>query len=888
MKKVIVLFISIALLISTVQAQKSLDVGTYKGVSTVVFENGELWSWVSSDQGTKISKPKKIASHVQEFHNGAYLDDGQNLYVSNKEKPSSFTKIATNVTTFYAAAADKLVYIKENKELWGYGVEYAGEFGSGKYTLNTPEVINGVTSNFGYKYTPLITGIQNKKIATNVVHATVSGYSMAYVTTDNKAYILGENPICRKADATEVFTTPHLYMENAKELHLTSDYLLTLKTDNSLWFNGTNRYNASTLDADTSAFIAPTKIVEQVKRVYTSSNQIGVIKSDDALYMWGNNINKDLGYDIFGSSAVPTKVLSNVNNACLSGATTLAVTNLGEAYIWGSAKNGSLPFTDRSLFKLPAKIDFDNEQIVAHVDDALRPNEVVDGNAIVPPTWMAKENYYVFANDPLYISDRWAEIVNFRNKALDKTLTIEELEAWYRDPYTIVSDALNYELALLGEKLFIDSNYTNKESIRFMEDRFRPIDVQDKKVVLLKTQASLMAYNVVNRQVALSRDRELMPILKRGDISKTELYAHPFFDVYKTIPYGMSTVLKSIPVEVDGLYQDIDGVCQIVNGSTMVPMRGIVEAISGTVSWEEDTATAVMSYGGKTIRIKIGDQVAYVNGVAEPLPTTAYTNGGRTYIPLRFVSEHMNQKVTWHKQGVVSIEADTAFLDDNPIFKFMESMSIPHCSHTKSHLIMPRYIRDAPTVRTNLQNNWSISDRYDLVALIVRMTEQGHQNGMFLNEVAHLKSLSNQELANIRNNYSDGYMVDQMLNWGKKWGDTGVISYDLTRIVLLAQWGYNAGYLTLEESIAISLPAVEQYQSIFDNWDDAIHNYLDGYGWFSRVDITVQDTEYQNRLDRYEKAKEVGGFFDAGLFDVKLQPLESVTYESIRKEVLGN
>ena len=248
----------------------------------------------------------------------------------------------------------------------------------------------------------------------------------------------------------------------------------------------------------------------------------------------------------------------------------------------------------------------------------------------------------------------------------------------------------------------------------------------------------------------------------------------------------------------------------------------------------------------------------------------------------------MNQKVTWHKQGVVSIEADTAFLDDNPIFTFMESMSIPYSSHAKSYLIMPRHTRDAPTVRTNLQKNWSISSRYDLVALVVRMTEQGHQNGMFLNEVAHLKSLSNQELANIRNNYSDGYMVDQMLNWGKKWGDTGVISYDLTRIVLLAQWGYNAGYLTLEESIAISLPAVEQYQSIFDNWDDAIHNYLDGYGWFSRVDITVQDTEYQNRLDRYEKAKEVGGFFDAGLFDVKLQPLESVTYESIRKEVLGN
>ena len=48
------------------------------------------------------------------------------------------------------------------------------------------------------------------------------------------------------------------------------------------------------------------------------------------------------------------------------------------------------------------------------------------------------------------------------------------------------------------------------------------------------------------------------------------------------------------------------------------------------------------------IKITIDQSAALVNGVEIPLDSPAFIESGRTFLPLRFVSENLGAKVRWN------------------------------------------------------------------------------------------------------------------------------------------------------------------------------------------------------------------------------------------------
>lgn len=60
----------------------------------------------------------------------------------------------------------------------------------------------------------------------------------------------------------------------------------------------------------------------------------------------------------------------------------------------------------------------------------------------------------------------------------------------------------------------------------------------------------------------------------------------------------------------------------------------------------------------------------------------------------------------------------------------------------------------------------------------------------------------------------------------------------------LAQWGYVAGYVTYEESLALVEPAAQMAAETFTSWDEFYLNYLDGYNWWARNDVYTAKEEY--------------------------------------------
>lgn len=85
------------------------------------------------------------------------------------------------------------------------------------------------------------------------------------------------------------------------------------------------------------------------------------------------------------------------------------------------------------------------------------------------------------------------------------------------------------------------------------------------------------------------------------------------------------------------------------NGRVQVPLRGIGEALGAEVGYRGQTVTYQKE--GKSISLTIGSKLARVDGNSITMDTAAKAVKGRTYVPLRFVSENLGEPVSWDQVG---------------------------------------------------------------------------------------------------------------------------------------------------------------------------------------------------------------------------------------------
>lgn len=83
------------------------------------------------------------------------------------------------------------------------------------------------------------------------------------------------------------------------------------------------------------------------------------------------------------------------------------------------------------------------------------------------------------------------------------------------------------------------------------------------------------------------------------------------------------------------------------NGRTLVPVRFVAESLGAKVGWESKTQTVPITRDVQSIVLTINQNVVQVDGEAVTLDTKAILSGGRTFVPLRFVSEVLGALVDW-------------------------------------------------------------------------------------------------------------------------------------------------------------------------------------------------------------------------------------------------
>lgn|GEM_PF-4498234 len=104
---------------------------------------------------------------------------------------------------------------------------------------------------------------------------------------------------------------------------------------------------------------------------------------------------------------------------------------------------------------------------------------------------------------------------------------------------------------------------------------------------------------------------------------------------------------KGIQVFVNGQKISFPVAPILQGGTTIVPLREIFEALGATVAWEQATKTVTAKKGKTTIKLTIGKRQALKNNQSIALGSPAQIIQGKTFVPLRFVSEALGAKVVW-------------------------------------------------------------------------------------------------------------------------------------------------------------------------------------------------------------------------------------------------
>jgi uncharacterized secreted protein with C-terminal beta-propeller domain len=100
----------------------------------------------------------------------------------------------------------------------------------------------------------------------------------------------------------------------------------------------------------------------------------------------------------------------------------------------------------------------------------------------------------------------------------------------------------------------------------------------------------------------------------------------------------------------------------VKEGRAMAPLRFVGEQLNVQVNWDTADKEITLKSEGKTVRIQPGSNNIQVNGSSVSLDAPAEISGGRAYVPLRAVTQAMDQAV-FYDRGLIILSGASLKLD---------------------------------------------------------------------------------------------------------------------------------------------------------------------------------------------------------------------------------
>lgn len=130
-------------------------------------------------------------------------------------------------------------------------------------------------------------------------------------------------------------------------------------------------------------------------------------------------------------------------------------------------------------------------------------------------------------------------------------------------------------------------------------------------------------------------------------MKKSKVLIILLLSILLSLPALNLTQAAQISVYVNGNLLKLDTPPITENGRTLVPLRGIFEALDAQVNWDSYSKTISAQKGETKVRIQIGNKKAIRNGKEMTLDIPAKVLNNRTFVPLRFIGESFGAQVLW-------------------------------------------------------------------------------------------------------------------------------------------------------------------------------------------------------------------------------------------------
>lgn len=105
--------------------------------------------------------------------------------------------------------------------------------------------------------------------------------------------------------------------------------------------------------------------------------------------------------------------------------------------------------------------------------------------------------------------------------------------------------------------------------------------------------------------------------------------------------------LNKPEVTVNGAKDKLDVAPFAINGYSYVPMKFIVDAIGGQVEWNDKERRVTIIRGNQLLEMWVGNKNYLLSGARGTSEQAPIIRSGRTFVPLRFVTETLGLKVEW-------------------------------------------------------------------------------------------------------------------------------------------------------------------------------------------------------------------------------------------------
>lgn len=100
----------------------------------------------------------------------------------------------------------------------------------------------------------------------------------------------------------------------------------------------------------------------------------------------------------------------------------------------------------------------------------------------------------------------------------------------------------------------------------------------------------------------------------------------------------------------------------VVEGRTLIPLRGVFDNMGYSIGWNGNTKTVTLKKDNETIVINIGENKYYLNGNAHTIDVPAQIINGSTMLPLRAIADATGADVLWDAKTKIAtiIDSDSA------------------------------------------------------------------------------------------------------------------------------------------------------------------------------------------------------------------------------------